>query len=690
MKENNKIQRLLLAGLAFASSITICQGASQIVLNTFDNSGELATWQNNGATNTWVNSQDAGGSGTVGCMKVQYPAGSNPWGTTPQRNLGGQSFNQAQYLSVSFDFKIDPSSSLGSDSSAPYGHVQIIPVDNNWSWMSGIGWTAITSDFTNWQHLEIGFVPPYASLNALVVQVGDGGFTSDVIFYIDNLKVNPVPLTNFFNQFTNANEAGAWAWANWSIAGSNQWVSTPDAGGATPTGALKLYNGFQNNPSNYQQVVFTKAVTIDPSRFTYLDLDLRLDPASFPSADGASYGDLNVSMEGLPGYFWGLLGTHTLTASDTNWVHLSFPIAGHGFTNIDRVILQLGRGWSDANGAHGMSNSVIYYVDNIKLWAPGVAPKIVSLRRGQQGGGVQITMDRDGDQYERDGITTPSGGNNYSWYNAGGVTYSFTITNFPDTIAHPGFDVHMYMVNATTCPELAFNETYGAVDWNAADMIDVRVMSPTNGSGGVDFSFRYKTNSSAANPTNLVAEVHAPSAIGTWSVTFGANNTSVGLTGPGGISTNFTLDAAVANRLGDGDNGTGPQMFLNFGAFKDDVVNNGINNGMSATISRIQVIGGSAPLDDTFAGPELTSLYAWRPTASTSIHWIPAGTAWWLSWTVPDEGYSATSSSSVDGPYNDAGVTFSYLSGANRVAAVPTASLPAGSSAFFRLSKPVP
>jgi hypothetical protein len=130
-------------------------------------------------------------------------------------------------------------------------------------------------------------------------------------------------------------------------------------------------------------------------------------------------------------------------------------------------------------------------------------------------------------------------------------------------------------------------------------------------------------------------------------------------------------------------------MFLNFGAFKNDNVNDGHNNGVSATFSRIQINGASV-LDDSFGGPGLTANNEWRPTDSTSIQWIPAGTAWWLSWTVPDDGYTATSSSSVTGPYGDAGVTFSYISGANRVAAVPAASVPAGSSAYFRLSKPAP
>src|SRR5262249_14346277 len=50
--------------------------------------------------------------------------------------------------------------------------------------------------------------------------------------------------------------------------------------------------------------------------------------------------------------------------------------------------------------------------------------------------------------------------------------------------------------------------------------------------------------------------------------------------------------------------------------------------------------------------------------------------------------YGVISSSTVTGPYTDAGVTFGYLSGATRIGAVPAPNVPAGSSAFFRLLKP--
>lgn len=677
----------VLASLALASSASLCSAAAPaIVLNTFDAATELDQWGANGSTLTLDTSQDAGGSSTVGCMKVQYPAGSNGWGTQPQRNLGADSFDESQYWSVSFDFKIDPASSYGSDATAPFGHVQIIPIDTGWNWLSGIGWTAITEDYTNWHHVEIGFSQPYAALNALVIQVGDGGFTNDVIFYVDNLKVNPIPATNVLNSFTNSSEVGQFQWANWSQPGSNQWVAAPNNGGPTPAGSLAIYNDFLYNPSNYQQVVFAKNINFDPSRFTYLDMDVLLDPSSYPSADGATFGDLAVIVEAMPGYKWATIGSRSFVSSDSNnWVHLSFPLGGQGLTNADKIIFQLGRGWSDGNGGHGMTNTVIYYVDNIKLWTPQAAPTVSpKIRAGSPGGGLQVLMNQDGQQWERDGLTTPAG-NQFSWWNYSGVTYSFTITNFPDAVTHPGFEAHMFMVNAGTCPGLPGTETYGAMDWNAADMITVRLEN--NASGGVDLSFRYKTNMPNANPNIILTTVHGPTAIGTWSVAFGADNRTVTMTGPGGVSTNFTLDADVAAQLADANDLAGPQMFLNFGAFKNDGNNTGINNNTAVVFSRIQVINGGYPIDETFAGPDLTTTYPWRPTNASSVSMIPGGIAWWITWSLPADGYLPVIANKVQGPYTDAGVTFTFDSGATRVGAIPASKVPAGNM-FLRLAKP--
>src|SRR5438046_7791329 len=113
----------VIAALALAASGSHCLAASTVVLNTFDNSGDLGSWQANGSTLQWVN-QDAAGNAGSGSMMVAYTNnGTIGWQSPqPQRNLGAQAFATSNYWSVSFDFKIDPNSSPGAD--APFGHVQ--------------------------------------------------------------------------------------------------------------------------------------------------------------------------------------------------------------------------------------------------------------------------------------------------------------------------------------------------------------------------------------------------------------------------------------------------------------------------------------------------------------------------------------------------------------------------------------
>jgi len=149
------------------------------------------------------------------------------------------------------------------------------------------------------------------------------------------------------------------------------------------------------------------------------------------------------------------------------------------------------------------------------------------------------------------------------------------------------------------------------------------------------------------------------------------------------ISTNFNLpdEAMVASRFN-------PSVsFLQFGIAKQDGDNDGRNNGLAGTFSRVQKSGGDFQFDDSFTGPGLTANYSWRVT-NPNVLWVPEGLGYWLSWSTPDDGFSVQTSGDVAGPYTDAGVTYTYSSGATRIGAIPASSIPAGNSAFFRLMKP--
>jgi hypothetical protein len=547
--------------------------------------------------------------------------------------------------------------------------------NSGFSW-NGINWTLLDTSATNWQHVEVSFMPPYDDVSYLAFQLQGDSYNGDVTFWLDNIQVNPVPYNYVYNQFTNAASVDGWFWANWSQPGSPEWAPTTDAGGGSSPGSLKLNCNFNNVPNNYQQVVFQKNVDMDPNHFTYLDMDVKMDPSSSPMFSGSSYGTFEVILNVNGDWAWASLGSINLSSNNTNWTHLSYPVGGHGtVTNMHAITLKLGGGWAQ----DGFTNSVILYADNIKFWTPQITPTL-SLARGGAGG-LQIVSTAPTDDWQRQNIVTPASTRNYSWVNSGQpITYSFTLADYPDPIAHPGFEAHMYLVNYDTLPGPAFDETYSAVDWNAADLVDVKLQN--NGNGGVDFSFSFKTNNPGAGVDQNVATIHDTNALGTWSVTF-SDNTSVTLTTASGSTTNFSLTTEQANAFY-------AQMTLHFGTFKNRI----INNGASATFSRIRVTGVLAPIDETFPGPGLNPDPAnpfWRIAAdSAGLVWIPQGTAWWLNWTLPDTGFTVQSAPTVNGPWADAGVSYIAAGSTSKSGAVPKAALPAGNATFFRLIKPNP
>jgi hypothetical protein len=663
------------AGLVMSGAPGLAQAGSTIFIGNFDNASDTNNWSlldpQDGAID-WDGTTDAGGTSAKGALKLTLAGGTGAIQIQPQFTLGTKSFNSSNFWSLSFDIKVDPSSGLTS-SGADYGHIQAVLRNSAFSW-NGINWTLLDTSATNWQHMELPFLPSYDDVAYLAFQLQGDTYSGDVIFWLDNIQINPIPYDYVYTQFTNAVSTNGWTWANWSQPGTLDWTASPDAGGGSSPGSMKLNCDFLYNPTNYQQVVFSKNFDMDQNHFTYMDLDVKLDPASYPMFSGSSYGSFEVILAVEQGWTWKSLGAQNLTSSNTNWTHLSFPVGGLG-TNMHALILKLGGGWTQ----DGFTNSVILYVDNIRFWTPQVTPTLSLARSGP--GGLQIASTAPTDDWQRQNIVTPAATRNYTWVNAGQpVTYSFTLTNYPDPVAHPGFEAHVYLVNYDTLKNPGFDETYSGVDWNASDLVDVKLQN--NGGGGVDFSFNFKTNLPGANVDQTVATIHDANALGTWAVTFN-DNTSITLTTASGSKTNFSITTEQANAFF-------AQMTLHFGTFKNRI----INNGAIATFSRIQVTGALSSIDETFPGPGLNPDSAnpfWRIAADPNgLTWIPEGTAWWLSWTVPDTGFTVQSAPTITGPWADAGVTYIAAGSTSKSGAVPQAALPAGNAAVFRLIKPNP
>lgn len=480
------------------------------------------------------------------------------------------------------------------------------------------------------------------------------------------------------------------------------WDGTLDAGGNPNSGSVRYEEPFTGTAAEQFMTYFTignrwqgdNEFRLDATTYTNLSFDIKVDPSSGQRKANNDYGYLEIGLM-QAGESWPPidLGGRTLPLSATAWTHFDLPVSP-ALVNLDKVTGFFFKMWSDS--AH--TNSLVFNVDNVRLAKPpGTViippPKMDLAKAGVSG--VQITMDTDTAQWQRDAIATPAGTGPYLWASQGSypVTYSLTITNFPDIARHAGFEAHMYIANEDTAP--ANSATSGSPDWGVPDIFILRIENrvttvlttnadttiTTNVTYDVSAQIQWKTNFPNANATNVALRASAPSAVGTWTVTF-TDLTNGILTGPGLAAANFTLPEDVVL-----SNFSPAASFLQFGIFKADGPNDGHNNQASGTFSHVKFTGAVSPFDDDFGGPTLTNKYVWRKTSASAVQHIPPGSAWLVGWTLPADGFLPESAPAVTGPWSNAGLTNTYTGGGKVHVMVPSSALPAGNSTLFRLIK---
>jgi hypothetical protein len=463
----------------------------------------------------------------------------------------------------------------------------------------------------------------------------------------------------FENPETFDSGSGSWIiWNGWGLQGSwLTWDPTQDAANDPNSGSLRydvpftgdsgdqfMTFGNLHNQGGWDNSIEVNAVGV----YTNITFDFKLDPATARAKDG-TFGTLTIGLV-TDGWATHGEGSYTIPASATNWTHVTIPIDPTS-PGADKTVGEYINMWSGGN----FTNTLSFNVDNIYLQpstnAAPLPPPTMALEKAGPSG-VEIIMDGTSDQWQRNAISTPAGTGPYLWTSQGSypVTYSCTITNFPDIATHLGFEAHMYLVNGDTAP--SGQDVSGSPDWGCPDLLIFRIEnSATNALAQI----QWKTNYPNANATNIPVVVYPPSALGTWTVTF-TDSTHGTLTGPGITATNFDLPAdAVANNFSPATS------FLQFGMFKNDGANDGHNNGFHGTYSRVQFTGAAAnSIDDAFTGATLTNKYAWRVTDANYVQYIAPGTAWIVDWTLPAVQFSPQTATAITGPWNPAVFTSTY------------------------------
>jgi hypothetical protein len=552
--------------------------------------------------------------------------------------------------------------------------------------------------------------------------------TSDQVYFNDNLTDGGVP-----------GNGTLWPWGNWfgqafsnvvwDANDSGQIGDTPGSGSMLiqsyfPDGGVGgmygtqfvLYNGFASwtggaltsAPFNPPFQGYGSLVT-NVNIVTNFTCDIRFAAFSATNADGTfpavEFGTAGADMNANPGQY--PFGSVILPVGDTNWFHVSIPIAANTiWSNIPNVYIKIFSGLT-TNATTPVVPEFLY-VDNLKF-QQGIPPVIPPPTNSIHKATSALRIFAQGPQYQRTQIATVD--TNQSW--VGGtypVSYSCIISGYDPKVAVNEF--HWFWLTP------AFNSgTLNQFSDYSTDLNTLRLnitqASPGTGSNGtVVAEVRWKVNQLNSNGTNIVLVVTNPTIIGTWTVTFNSATTGT-LTPPGGSASPFTInDANIATDFGN-------PVVWEFGMQPDGTNgNSSANNGAYVDITHAQTVNVATgvPVNSDFTTGSINT-NVWL-TSSVSVAngagLVPvssANTPWWISWNTPDLGFGLATKADIGNHaiawktpnyyanYPSNGPSALNFGGVYKWELIPTNALPSvdgtsngvkAANAFWLLQSPVP
>ena len=194
------------------------------------------------------------------------------------------------------------------------------------------------------------------------------------------------------------------------------------------------------------------------------------------------------------------------------------------------------------------------------------------------------------------------------------------------------------------------------------------------------------TNAAGSGSANFgsgtLGSVSCPTAVGTWSLTFNGN-TSATVTGPDGTHATFTIPSADAAAF----SGAGGFVFL-----MGTQPNSTGNIGQAAVFSNVSVTGVSSPISKNFLADSTLDTNTWVKLAAdaSGVFVVPSGSAYLVSWTLPDAGFSLPGipprlSDDGSASWTDAGLPVVGPIAGTHKTVIPTGSLPGNTTGFYRL-----
>lgn len=511
------------------------------------------------------------------------------------------------------------------------------------------------------------------------------------------------PQSDYTNSFDDATSTASWIY--WYGLGFNNtamtWDGTMDAQGNPNSGSLEVSLPF--GPKGDQGVWFGTfhngggydgSTIYDGTKFTNITFDVHVDPSS-PLSPAGDFGVLQV---GLVRQGWANGGTFdpnspTIPASATNgWVHLNQTIDQTG-AGLDAVA---GVDFKYTSYSGYPTNPITFWIDNLDVHlatSKAAPPQFSPLLTKPTAGLNLFSSGSNGDQYQRTNLKLQNS-SGLGWVGATNpVTYSLTITNFPNGAAYPGYQAHLFITTGTP----AATET--DPDYAETNLIFLDIHE--NADGSAYAAFRYKTNEPAANtmvynsnPTNgpagTLGTVGSSTVLGTWKLTFD-HDTNITVTAPDLTNVahfSFTEDAAAL---------FADPLNVYFGAQP----NSPANFGQSVVLSAVSISGNAQPVSDNFFADnwQLDTNLTWTIVANdpTTVQLLaPDPRAFFIKWSLPDSGFGLQTSTnltdpkawvSLTGPEVTNSPLLSFASAGARMVYLPSTVLGNGQLGFFRLNQ---
>ena len=505
------------------------------------------------------------------------------------------------------------------------------------------------------------------------------------------------PTSDYTNTFDTPSSTASWIY--WYGLGFNNtpmtFDPTMDAQSNVNSGSLQVSLPFGTNGDQgvwfgtfHNSGGYDGTTILDGTKFTNITFDIHVDPSS-PLSPAGDFGIIQV---GLVRQGWSNGGTFdpnspTIPASATNgWVHLSQTIDQSG-ANLDTVA---GVNFKYTSYSGYPTNPITFWIDNLDVHLSPTKPsppKFATTLTHPTPGLNLFSTGSNGDQFQRTNLKLQNTSSN-GWLGASGpVTYSVTITNFPNSTNYPNYQAHIFITTGTPV------NTETAPDYVEANLVFLDIHE--NADGSAFGAFRYKTNQPNGNAmvysTGTLGTVGSSNILGTWSMSF-LQNTNVTLTSPDGhtFQTNITSDAA--------DLFSDP-LNVYFGAQP----NSAASFGQSVVLSAVSTSGNGAPVNDNFLTDNgvLDTNNTWFVVAAdpttVQLFTLDPG-AWWVKWSLPDSGFGLQTGTNVanpsswvtlTGPDATAGPFLSFASAGSRMVYIPSSVLGSPQLGFFRLNQQI-